>query len=120
MRVQEGGPRRNASSAEQGKGQKVWSTIQSNILGDSIDKDTYPESTRQREAMKYLRESCYHRIECSVANSLTTLIRKRYLNSNFQSYSYSPKISGRCWWDKDQHQQYNLYVEGRDEKMKIV
>ena len=62
MRVQEGGPRRNASSVEQGKGQKVWSAIQSNILGDSIDKDTYPESTGQREVMKYLRESCYHRI----------------------------------------------------------
>ena len=90
MRVQEGGPRRNASSVEQGKGQKVWSAIQSNILGDSIDKDTYPESTRQREAMKYLRESCYHRIEYSVANSLTTLIRKRYLNSNF-SLTATPK-----------------------------
>ena len=75
---------------EQCRGQKVWSAIQSNILGDSIDKDTYPESTRQREAMKYLRESCYHRIEYSVANSLTTLIRKRYLNSNF-SLTATPK-----------------------------
>ena len=34
----------------------------SNILGDSIDEDIHYESTRQRKAMKYLRENCYHRI----------------------------------------------------------
>ena len=49
MRVQEGGPRRNASLAEQSRGQKVWSAIQSNVSEDSIDKDTYHESTGQRE-----------------------------------------------------------------------
>ena len=48
----------------------------SNIQGNSIDKDTHHEGTGQRETMKYLRESCYHRIECSVANSLVTLMRK--------------------------------------------
>ena len=67
---------RNTSSAEKGRGQNVWSTIQSNVLGDSIVKHTYPESMRQREAMKYLRESCYHHIEYSVANSLAALMRK--------------------------------------------
>ena len=56
MKVQEGGPRRNASSTEQNRGQKVWSAIQSNILGDSVDKGTHHESTGQREAVKYLRE----------------------------------------------------------------
>ena len=56
MRVQESGLRRNASSTEQNRGQKVWSAIQSNILGDSIDKGTHHESTGQREAVKYLRE----------------------------------------------------------------
>ena len=49
MRVQEGGPRRNASLAEQSRGQKVWSAIQSNVSEDSIDKDTHHESTGQRE-----------------------------------------------------------------------
>ena len=39
-------------------------------------KDTYHESTEQREAMKYLRENCYYRIEYSVANSLAALMRK--------------------------------------------
>ena len=64
IRVQEGGSRRNASSPEQSKGPKIWSAIQGSVSGDSIDNDTHHESTRQREAMKYLRESCYHRIEC--------------------------------------------------------
>ena len=74
MRVQEGGPMRNASSIKQSRGQKVWFAIQSNISRDSIDKDTHHESIGQREAMKYLRKSCYHRIECSAANSLIALI----------------------------------------------
>ena len=37
--------------------------FRSNVLGDSVDKDIHYESTRQRKVMKYLRESCYHRIE---------------------------------------------------------
>ena len=47
-----------------------------NVLGDSIDKDIHHESTGQRKVMKYLRESCYHCIECSVTNSLTALMWK--------------------------------------------
>jgi len=39
MMVQEGGLRRDASSAKQSKGQKVQFAIQSNVLGVSIDKD---------------------------------------------------------------------------------
>ena len=74
--VREGGLRRNASLAEQSRGSKVWSTIQGKIPGDSIDKDMHHESTGQREAIKYLRKSCCHHIECSVANSLVTLMRK--------------------------------------------
>ena len=54
----------------------MWSAIESNVPGDSIDNDTHHESTGQRGTMKYLRESCYHRIECSVANSLTVLTWK--------------------------------------------
>jgi len=45
IRVQEDGLRRNASSAEQSRGPEVWSAILGNVLGDSIDKDTYHEST---------------------------------------------------------------------------
>ena len=73
MMVQEGDPRRDASSDKQGRGQKVQLVIQSNILGVSIDKDARHGGMG---AMKYLKESCYHCIECSVANSLAALMRK--------------------------------------------
>ena len=76
MRVQEGGPKRNVSSAKLSRGPKMWSAIHGNVPSDSIDKDAHHESTRQREAIKYLKESCNHRNECSVTNSLTVLMRK--------------------------------------------
>ena len=41
MIVQEGGPRRNASSAEQSWGQKVRFAIKSNILDNSTGEDKY-------------------------------------------------------------------------------
>ena len=66
----------NAFSAEQSRVLKVWSAIQGNVSGDYIDKDTHHESTRQKGTMKYLRESYYHRIECSVVNSLAILMWK--------------------------------------------
>ena len=50
------------------------------------------ERTKQMGIEKYIRESCYHRIECSVANSLAALMRKWYLNSIFQFYSYSQRL----------------------------
>ena len=55
MIVQEGSPRRNASSVEQSQGQKVWFDTRSNVPNDSTDDDKYPEGTGQREAMKYLK-----------------------------------------------------------------
>ena len=48
----------------------------SNVLRDSVEKDIHHESTGQRKAMKYLRESCYHHIKCSITNSLASLMRK--------------------------------------------
>ena len=44
------------------------------------------------EAQKYLKESCYHRIEYSVANFLVALIKKWSLNSVFQSYNYPQRL----------------------------
>ena len=45
MIVQEGGSRRNASSAKQSQGQKVQFTIKSNFPDNSIDEDKYQEGT---------------------------------------------------------------------------
>ena len=55
MIIQEGDSRRNASSAEQSRGQKVQSNIKSNVPDDSIDEDKYQEGTGQKEAMKYIK-----------------------------------------------------------------
>jgi len=41
----------------------------------------YYEHTGQMEAKKYLRKSYYYYIECSTANSLTTFMWKKPLNS---------------------------------------
>ena len=78
MTVEAGGGRlrRSISSAKGSRGQKVCFVIQSDVLGNSINKDMHCECTGQMGAEKYLRESCYHRIKCSAANSLATLTRK--------------------------------------------
>ena len=67
-------------------------------------------------AQKYLRESCYHRIEYSAANSLTALIRKWSLNSVFLVLQLLPKTLGGGGWDRDQLKQSTVHVYGKDEK----
>ena len=54
----------------------MCSIVQCDVLGSSIDEDMLYERTGQMGAEKYLRESCYHRIKCSAANSLAALMRK--------------------------------------------
>ena len=80
MRVQEGGPRRNASLAKQSRDRKVWSDIKSNVPDNSIDEDKYKKGTKYREATKYLKrkllQSCCHHIKGFTANSLAALMRK--------------------------------------------
>ena len=76
MMLQGGDPRRNASSAEQRRGQKVQSDIKSHVPDNSTSENKHQEGTGQREAIKYLRESCNHSIKGFIANSLATLMRK--------------------------------------------
>ena len=40
------------------------------------DKNIPHKHMRRKKTQKYLKESCYHCIECSVANSLATLMKK--------------------------------------------
>ena len=49
---------------------------QSNLSRNSSDRDVHHKRTRKMGTQKYLRESCYHSIECSVANSLAALMGK--------------------------------------------
>ena len=54
---------------------------QGDILRNSSDRDVHHEHTRRRETQKYLRESCYHRINCTAATFLTAFMWRRPLNS---------------------------------------
>ena len=54
----------------------MCSVIQSDVSRSSIDKDMHCERTGQMGAEKYLKKSRYHRIKCSVTNSLAALMRK--------------------------------------------
>ena len=76
VNVWKGSLRRNASSTKQSRGQKDWSALKGDTSKGSTDKNKHQGNIGQKEAKKYLRESCYHRIECSVTNSLAALIRK--------------------------------------------
>ena len=49
---------------------------QSDLPGSSNNKDMRHKCTRKMAIQKYQRESCYHRIECSIANSMAALMRK--------------------------------------------
>ena len=68
---------------------KHWSDIdpndQSDLPRSSNNRDVRHKRTGKMGTQKYLRESCYHRIECSVANSLAALMRKWPLNSTFSA-----------------------------------
>ena len=82
----EGMPRKNVTSDEHGINQKYIIPL----------KVTFQEAPLIRTCIvniqggwEYIyKKSCYRRIECSVANSLTALIEKWSLNSILQPYSY--------------------------------
>ena len=59
----------------------MYSRYHSDLPWNSNDRDVHHEHTRRRGTQKYLRESCYHRIECTAATFLTTFMWKRPLNS---------------------------------------
>ena len=60
----------------------VYPIIQSDLSGNSTDRDVHYERTRGMEAQKYLKKGCCHRIKCSAANFLATLMWRIPLNSN--------------------------------------
>ena len=76
VKVERGGPRRSIPLARRKEDRNMCPTIQGDIPGGSIDKDVNYKRTEGVGARKYLRENCYHRIECSAANSLAALTRK--------------------------------------------
>ena len=59
----------------------MYSNNQGDLPRNSSDRDVHHEHTRRRGTQKYLRESCYHRIECTAATFLAAFIWRRLLNS---------------------------------------
>ena len=51
------------------------------LLESSSDKDVPHKRIRMMGTQKYLRKSCYHRIECTVATFLAAFMLRRLLNS---------------------------------------
>ena len=58
----------------------IYSNNQGDLPRNSSEKDVHHEHTRKRGTQKYLRESCYHSIECTAATFLTVFMWRRLLN----------------------------------------
>ena len=59
----------------------MYSNNRGDLPRNSFDRDVHHEHTKRRGTQKYLKESCYHRIECTVATFLAAFIWRRLLNS---------------------------------------
>ena len=59
----------------------MYPNDQSDFPWNSSDRDAHHEHTRRRGIQKYLRESCYHRIECIATTFVAALMWRRPLNS---------------------------------------
>ena len=81
VKVGRGRQMRSISSAKRRRGQKESSIIQSEIPKVLLIRICTVNVQDKMKTEKYLRKSCYHRIECSAANSLAAFMWKRPLNS---------------------------------------
>ena len=54
----------------------MYPNNQGDLPRNFSDRDMSHKRTRRMGTQKYLWENCYHRIECSIANSLAALMRK--------------------------------------------
>ena len=59
----------------------MYSNNQGDLPGSSNDKDVHHKHIRMMGTQKYLRENCYHCIECIVATFLAEFMLRRPLNS---------------------------------------
>ena len=75
------GSRRNSFSDHLSYSSSTYSSNQSDPLRNSNDRDMPREYTRRKKTKKYLRESCHHRIKCTIVTFLVTFMWRRPLNS---------------------------------------
>ena len=59
----------------------VYSITQSDLLGNSTEKDVHRKRIGRMEVRKCLRKTCCHCIECPAANFLAAFMWRRPLNS---------------------------------------
>ena len=72
----------------------MYSNNQCDLLGSSSDKDVHHKRIRMIGTQKYLRESCYHRIECIAATFLAAFMLRRPLNSAALAITTHKKLEG--------------------------
>ena len=60
----------------------MYSNYHGDLLGSFNDKDVHHTHIKIMGTQKYLRKSCYHRIECTIATFFAAFIWKRPLNSD--------------------------------------
>ena len=60
----------------------MYSSNQGDLLGSSSDKDMHHKHIRMMRIQKYLRESCYHCIECTAVTFQVVFMLRRPLNSS--------------------------------------
>ena len=58
----------------------TYSNNQGDLLGNFGDKDVHHKRIRMMETQKYLKESCYYRIECTAITFLAVFMVRRPLN----------------------------------------
>ena len=59
----------------------MYSNNQGDLPRNSSDRGVHYEHTRKRGTQKYLKESCYHRIECTTATFLAAFMWRKPLNN---------------------------------------
>ena len=59
----------------------MYSNNQGDLLGSSNDKEVHHKRIRMMGTQKYIRESCYHRIECTTTTFLAAFMLRKPLNS---------------------------------------
>ena len=99
----------------------MYSNNQNDLPWSFSYKDVHHEHTRRRGTQKYLRENCYHHIECITATFLTAFMWRRPLNSTAlitTTHRKSKRVSDgtstqiraqmidKCWIKIDQRELY--------------
>ena len=109
----------------------MYSSYHGDLPGNSSDKDVYHKRIRMIGTQKYLRESYYHRIECTAATFLAVFMLRRPLNNaalattthrkpervfDGKGTQVRAQMINKCRVKMVQRKLYNVRDQGRDRK----